>query len=167
MQLECDSPYLKDATETKEVIYREDKLLEFKYPKYFDFGNEFKAISVTTHEVPVYNSGDVKAEPIITIINTGETAENITGIKIINNTTNQKIRLDYATKAGETIIIDIPERKIYSNNGENLINLLTDDSYLSDFYLQEGTNIVKVETNLNEKIVAYCSFYNQYLEAMN
>ena len=170
MQLECDSPYFMDVLETKERIYGIDKHLTLKYVNYFKDENgqpTYKVISEIVHKVAVYNSGDVKAEPIITIINTGVTTEKTDGIKIFNETTNQKICLDYVTHEGETIVVNIPERKIYSNIEKNLINLLTDDSFLSDFYLDEGTNIISVEVNFNEKIVSYCSFNNQYLEAMN
>lgn len=165
VQFECDSPYFQDKLITKESIYREEKILPFNYKEYF--GENKKMISELISESIVYNQGDVIAEPIITIINTGKTSDKTSGVTIYNSTTGKEICLEYATKEGETITIDISERKIYSSTGENLINHLKDDSYLSDFFLEEGPNILGIKTNVSESIISYCSFYNQYLEAMD
>lgn len=166
LQIECDSPYFSDTNETKEAVYREEKKLPCEHAEYFGSGQ--KIISELIQEGTVINLGDVPAEPIITIINTGRTSDISTGIVIENKTTGQKITLNYATKQEETVTVNIPERKIYSDDGTNLINKLSNDSYLSDFWLEEGANKISVTANSTaETIVAYCSFYNQYLEVMD
>lgn len=166
LQIECDSPYFSDTNETKEAVYREEKKLPFDYASYF--GSSEKAISILTNKAVIINGGDVRAEPVIIIQNTGGTAALSGGIIIQNETTGQKITLNYATKQEETVTINIPERKIYSDDGTNLINKLSNDSYLSDFWLEEGANKISVTANSTaETIVAYCSFYNQYLEVMD
>lgn len=166
MQLECDSPYFSDASETRQAIYREEKKLPCEHAEYF--GTEKKMISELIQKGTVTNLGDVPAEPMITIINTGGTAGLGAGIVIENKTTGQKITLNYTTQQGETITVNIPERKIDSDRGVNLIGTLSEDSYLSDFWLEEGANEVCVTANSTaETLVAYCSFYNRYLEVMD
>ena len=165
MQLESDSPYLSDVQETVTAVYTRENLLPFDYGSYF--GSTKKAISRLTHSNTVTNGGDVRSEPVITIANTGGTTAKTDGITVKNETTGQKITLNYATKAGETVTVDIPNRIIYNEEGTNLINVLSDDSYLSDFWLEEGGNLLSCTTNgVGETVAVHCRFYNQYLEVM-
>ena len=164
MQLECDSPYFLDGESTKEKVYHREKYLPLDYGSYFGTGE--KVISALVQSNHVSNNGDVRAEPSIYIQNTGGTAASGDGIVIHNETTGQSITLCYQTKKDELVTIDIANRKIYNNSGETLVNYLSDNSYLSDFWLEEGDNLISVETNSTaETVVVSCEFYNQYLEA--
>ena len=166
LQIECDSPYFSDDSKTEKKVYSREKLLPFDYASYF--GSSQKAISILTNRAVVTNAGDVRAEPVIKIQNTGGVADLSSGIVIQNETTGQKVTLLYTTKANETVTLDIPGRTIKNDAGENLINTLSNDSYLSDFWLEEGANTISVTTNgSGERVVVSCEFYNQYLEVMD
>ena len=89
------------------------------------------------------------------------------GYKITNLTTNKMIWLKYEAAAGEIIKIDIPKRTITSSINGNILVNISDDTFLSDFYLTKGQNLVNVlNYNTNETIKVECIHNNSYIEAV-
>lgn len=165
MQLECDSPYWQDPTPCEAAIYHRVNCMSGAHAAYF--GSAKKPLSRLVQSNLVENRGDVPAEPVILIHNLGGTVTSGNGISVKNCTTGQAFTLHYQTKAGETVTVDIPHRRITNGAGESLLDTLSDDSYLSDFQLTEGSNLLQACSNGDgERLMISCRFYNQYLEAM-
>lgn len=119
----------------------------------------------------IYNSGDNRAEPIFYISNSPVDGiallDDEIGILITNETTGQHIKLDTTTQDGEIITVDIPHRKITSSTRGNIINTMSLDTFLDDFWLDIGDNrIVVTNYNTTEQISVVCTYKNQYIEAV-
>lgn len=161
MQFVCDCPYFEDK-ETKIVpLYEIEKLLKspFTLPCMF---------TRRTTKANIINAGDVDTEPIIRILLNGEKNEGAEGTLIIHNkTTKQKIELNLGDAENTTeVIVDIPNRKIYSQDNKNLIHHLAPTSFLSDFWFKKGNNEICVDNYISESSVVECEFSNKYIEAV-
>lgn len=129
----CDKPYFHDKEPFHEYIYSRVGLLK----------THFTLPCPLSERVPfgqINNIGQVKSEPIIMIKNYGDDTQNEFTLK--NLTTNAEINILMPLEKGEFITISIPERRVENNRGENLLPCLSDISYLSDFYLVPGENIL-------------------------
>jgi len=63
--------------------------------------------------------------------------------------------------------VDIKNRKIYNQNGENLLRYLADDSFFDGFHFFPGINDIEViNRNVNTGITVTCCFANRYSEAV-
>lgn len=158
MQFICDYPYFSDITQTNIYIFEIEKRLktQFILPCVF---------SKRILNQKIHNSGDVICEPIFEITAVTESAKN-GNIAIENITTSQKIVLNYKISRGEVITVDIENRKITSNTAGDIIYSLDDDSYLSDFWLEKGSNNITVTNGSGGEIMVMCRFCNKYIEAV-
>ena len=165
LQLIADNPFFEDWEDTSVAVYKRENLLKttFTLPCVF---------SKRTNEIDVLVTGQENSEPVILIANTASPVNALeeSGIELTNTLpggTEQRIFLETTTQAGEIITVNIPERTVTSNLRGNLLNTLSNDSFLSDFYLAPGTNRVSV-TNYNtfEDISVLCQYNNRYLEAV-
>lgn len=158
LQFICDYPYFSDITQTNIYIFEVEKRLKttFTLPCVF---------SERIIKQDIYNSGDVICEPIfeITALTGSEKSGNIT---IENTTTAQQITLNYTLSEGEVITVDIENRKITSDKNADIIYSLDDDSYLSDFWLEKGSNVISVTNGSGGEISVICKFCNKYIEAV-
>lgn len=157
----CDSPYFTDIAPVSVSLFTREKHLETEFVLPLVFSERINRAAVT-------NAGDIIAEPVITFSNgiDGVNGEN-GNLTIRNETTGQVMVLNYYPAPGESVTIDISERKIVSSNGSSLINFISDDTDLSDFHLEKGENILCVESNItNARANVECSFYNRYLEGV-
>ena len=150
--------YLKDGQLTKEGIESGKFILPCMFTRYISRAN-------------VVNIGDVDTEPIIRIRLNGGTYNGTEGtpgtLVIRNETTNQQIELNLGDAENTTeVIIDIPTRKIYSQDNKNLIHHLAPTSFLSDLWLQKGQNLIGVDNYISESSVVECEFSNKYIEAV-
>ena len=114
----------------------------------------------------IINSGDVPAEPVITISKsaTADTAAKVLTLTMEAEGTKTEIVLNYSISAGETVTVDIPNRKITSSVSGNIICKLGLRSVLSDFVVPPGFGLMSVDT-VDTALSISCSFENQYLEA--
>ena len=89
------------------------------------------------------------------------------GILIENETTGKDILLNYAAAEGETITINIAERRIKSDIHGDITRYKPISYKLSDFTLAAGANQLKF-TNLDptQPLTAKAIFANKYTEAM-
>ena len=114
----------------------------------------------------VVNRGDVPAEPIITICGISA-PQGDGGIAVINHTTGKRLELETSVAFGEIITIDIPNRTVTSSISGNIISVLSLDSYLADFCLVEGKNLLEAESyDTEQRISVVVSYENQYIESL-
>jgi phage-related protein len=119
-------------------------------------------------EAYINNLGDVKAEPVLKITNTsGEIPQGgDCAVTIHNHTNGKRIEYSYPLQPGEEVVIDIPKRRMTNNKGESILHTLSDDSFLSDFYLDKRLNHISVTAGGLSHISAACTFSNKYIEAV-
>lgn len=159
-QFLCDDPYFSGMYDITVPLYAVTGLLHagFTYPGMF---------STAVIGGSLYYTGTAQTEPVIRIhIHNmpGEYPEN--GFWIENKTTGQQVGLSYLPKNGDVITIDVPERRIYLEDGTDLIQYITDGTFLNGFTLVPGENLLTVR-NFNATADAYmeCIYKNKYLEA--
>ncbi len=164
MQFVCDYPYFEDKETSKVPLFKVENLLD----------GTFVLPCMLTRRITkanVVNIGDVDTEPIIRISLNGGTYNGTAGtpgtLIIRNETTKQEIELNLQDAENTTgVTIDIPNRKIYSQDNKNLIHHLAPTSFLSDFWLQKGQNEICVDNYISESCVVECEFSNKYVEAV-
>lgn len=167
MQFTADDPaFLDDQNKTIAVFQRVDQIKgSFIFPFVFTIRN---------NEADIVNMGDCETEPVFTVTSSGATVSGDDyGFEISNETTGSKIFLKYRLSANETVTIDIPNRTITSdqpseeNQNGNLINFISDDTFLSSFQFVLGTNHIKaVDHNQSVKFDVLCEYTNKYIEAV-
>lgn len=180
-QFVCDYPYFEDCHVTTVPVFKPENLIGNGVRWYLDDGKLvtedgiadgfFKLPCIFTRRISksnVLNMGDVDCEPIIKIKVQGEqrTDINTKRLSIKNISANQQLDLYCDAEDGDEIIIDIPNRKIYNQNGKNLISYLGATSFLSDFGLQKGDNLIEVTNEITDFCLVECQFSNKYIEAV-
>lgn len=159
IQLVCDNPYFEDEKDTITPLYQQTKLLSSPFELPTSFGGFVIGGSINI-------SGVVPVEPIITIhfpTALGE-AETIT---LNNATTGKTITLEYAPQEKDVVMIDIKNRKITSSINGNIINFLSLDTFLGDFILEPGKNVIKVSVgDISSGFTIECRHNNLHNEAV-
>ncbi len=159
VQFTCDNPYFEDGQDSRIPLYRRTKNLFGTFSLPMAFGETLMGETIR-------NVGDFSIEPIITIncIKKLETEETVV---ITNKTTGKSIQFAYTPQGNDEIIIDIKNRTIVSNISGNLINNLSDDSFLGDFVLALGDNDVSVLVgDASSGFAVECRLSNLYDEAV-
>lgn len=164
LQFTCDCPYFTDDEEQKAALFLRRDLINgsFVLPCIFT-----ERISRTM----VVNQGTISTEPVLKIYSTGGDAEQVdlgdSGMTIVNHTTGRKITFNYNLLPGEILTVDIPARNIISNISGSVPGALSEDSFLSDFYLCPGANDVEVISyNAGKELAVSVTYKNQYVEAV-
>ncbi len=132
----------------------------------------------TDNDTIFNNTGDVKAQPLLTIYSNGDAADSA-GFEILRvnpikpDEILQKFALNYALSDGEKITIcfdpcsDKKRRYIISSKGTNLLNYKTKTSSLSDFYFDCGENRIIINNLSQGNLLSAHIFYeNQYVEGV-
>ena len=159
MQFYCDSPYFEESGKRTAALFEREKKLKstFTLPC---------VMSSRVSKGMLINGGDVEAEPVFEIYFGTDGSESDTGsLELINHSTGKKLVLSHPAEAGEKVTVDIASRKIYNQEGENLLSALSDDSFLSGFVLRKGKNELEVINHASRSISVVCGFSNKYLEA--
>ena len=164
IQFVCDYPYFEDKETTKVPLFKVEHLLKSTFTLPCMFTRRIAKANVI-------NIGDVDTEPIIKIRLNGGTYNGTIGtpgtLVISNESTNQQIELNlHNAENTKEVIVDIPNRKIYSQDNKNLIHHLAPTSFLSDFWLKKGQNQICVDNYISESSVVECEFSNKYIEAV-
>ena len=159
VQFICDDPYFEDADKTEVAIYNQIPRLD----KNFAFPDEF---STRVSRRNLLYLGTREAEPVIFIrVDEGVDGENQLVIK--NHTSGESLTFNYGGVMGDYITVDIKNRKIYNQEGQNLLKYLDDDSFFDGFHLFPGNNDIEViNRNVNTGISVTCCFANRYSEAV-
>ncbi len=159
VQFICDSPFFEDAYDTVVPLYRRMKLLETPFVLPAMFGEIILGGSIEI-------KGALSVEPIITIHYPTE-LEGAESIILTNETTGKSVRLDYAPSADETITINIKNRKVTSSVNGNIINYISKDTFLGDFVLVRGLNVISVNVgDVTPEFTIECRYNNLYNEAV-
>lgn len=159
VQFVCDSPYFTDEFDTVVPLYARSKLLVSPFSLPTAFGG-----IIIGGDIEI--TGDYDVEPIISMYYPSplEAEENVI---ITNETTGKSIKLNYAPIEKEIITIDVKNRRINGTVGGNLISFLSDDTFLGDFILEKGRNIISV--SLGDTVLDFnieCKYRNLYYEAV-
>lgn len=159
VQLVCDNPFFEDAEDTVVALYKKTKRLSTPFTLPTDFGT-------LTLGGRIEIKGAVSVEPIITLYYPLALAAE-ESVTLTNETTGKRIRLDYAPQQGDTVTLDIKNRKVLSTVGGNLISRLSDDSFLGDFVLTRGINVISVDVgDVTAGFTVECRYNNLYSEAV-
>lgn len=160
IQFVCDSPYFEDAEDTVIALYDRIKLLKSPFVLPSAFGGIVVGANICI-------SGQMDVEPIITLRCPSGAAEG-SYIFVKNESNGAAIRLGYCPCEDDEITIDIKRRKIYSSVSGNLIGYLSDDTFLGDFILEKGMNVISVDMgNVPSDFTAGCKFSNLYYEVVS
>lgn len=157
-----DQPYFCDFDVMTEYIRkREDSVCgSFILPCVF-------TTRMTENDVIV--NGDVPCEPVfeITCIKAASEQSDECGIILKNETYGNSAELCTYLLQDEIIVIDIENRKITSNMRGNMINLISDDTFLHDFKLRQGANHINIiNKNGDEQIHVICRYICKYIEGV-
>lgn len=159
IQFVCDSPFFEDAENTVVALYKRQNNIPmpFTLPR---------AFTTTVTGASVNVSSRTAVEPVIEIRFSKAAAADET-IAITNKTTDKKISLAHTPVKGEIITVDIKNRSIVSSANGNIIDELTDDTFLSDFKLIYGENEITVSVgSIYSGITVGCEFNNSYASAL-
>ena len=159
IQLICDYPHFTDKDQSQCILFKKDKLLTAKsiFPQVFS-----KRISSGF----VYNSGDLKIYPIITITKNDDIIRN-NQIIIENKSNKNSITLNKSMVKDEIITVDIKNRTITSSIEGNILGTLDLYSSLSDFWCDCGENLINVLLDGDQSgIEIQIGYFNEYLEAI-
>ncbi|MBQ9914926.1 MAG: phage tail family protein [Clostridia bacterium] len=161
-QLVCDTPYFTDVSPQNEPLFYREDLIEsgFSLPCIFTERRDGKSVR---------NAGDVPTQPVFTVTNTGKEESTGTeqGIRITHRGTGKSLHLDYVTAPGESLLIDLPARRITSSTQGDVTGCLGAGCYLSDFWLLPGENPLQAESlRAGEQLTVGISYDNLYLEAV-
>lgn len=162
VQFICDNPYFEDIEEHRTVIYGRAKNITtpFTLPR---------AFALTNKGATINNEGDKEVEPRL-VINCFETLETSTYIliKLSHEGLTQSLRInDYLPENGDVVTVDVKNRTVVSQLNGDLINNLSDDSFLSKFILYPGENYITVTIkDITTDITVDCFYNNLYNEAV-
>ncbi len=159
IQFVCDNPFFEDGNVSKVALYQRTKNLYGTFSLPMCFGE-------TVMGATINNVGNHEIEPIFTILCPWE-LENAETVTISNDTTGEKIKLSYTPQKDDLITIDVKNRTIVSNKTGNLINNLSDDTFLGDFKVVFGENHISVLVgDIASGFVVECEYSNLYDEAV-
>ena len=157
MQFVCDDPFFESSMAYDVPVYKIIPMLSSE----FVFPGEF-SVRVTRRNVEL--KANVELEPVI-IITAGSNPSG--NLKIINHTSGEYLELDYEPLSGECITVDVKNRKIYNQDGQNLLNYLTDESFFDGFHLYPGDNDVEVVIgDVNTELEVVLRYNEKFLEAV-
>ncbi len=159
LQLTCDYPHFSDEDESQCTLFKKDKLLTSQsvLPQ---------ILSRRTSSGIVYNEGDLKIYPVITITKNDDIIRD-SQIIIENSTTKNSIILNKSMTKDEIVTVDIKNRTITSSIDGNILSTLDLYSSLSNFWCDCGENIIDVLVGGGQNgIEIQIGYFNEYLEAI-
>lgn len=154
IEFECDSPYFHDEKDLSVPVYSRVKLVETPFTLPLVFTSRIR-------EGNCKNESKVVCEPVICLKNNGDLQS---GITLTNKTTGVVISLSVEIENGGEVLIDIKNRTIVNDKGENLLPYLSETSYLHEFSLVPGDNIICLTAN--PKMECNVIYNTNYTEAV-
>ncbi len=158
--LSCDDPYFYDSEPTRVGLYVKEKLItgETMLPAVF---------SMHTAYARIEPSGDAEIEAKYVISGKRISGEEEGSIVISNLTTGKSFTLLYLPQDGEIITIDMKDRTITSDIAGNLIEYISDDSFLADLVIEKnGAELSALGYGGASDISAFLIYKNKYIEAV-
>lgn len=155
MQFVCDFPYFTDLFPTVKSVHSRENLVNLKT-------KPPAVLTKRTSNADIGYEGGVKTAPTFEVDIISDGCESIV---IKNETHNEKIQLDYAAEKGEKITLNLAEGTVFSSDGADLAEYLSNDTFLEDFYLHPGENRINVTCGGDSLACAVsCSYLNRYRE---
>lgn len=159
VQFICDNPFFEDIESVENMIFAVIPKLD----ENFEFPGAF---SGRISESAVNYDGNARTEPMF-FIEINDAAEGDNVISLYNSTSGESLKLNYDAAAGECVIVDVQNRKVYNSDGENLLKHIADDSFFDGFHLYPGINeIVVINNNMNTGITVMCRYTRKFAEAV-
>ena len=113
----------------------------------------------------VFINSNAETEPLI-LINSGRHPSGYLCIK--NHTSGESLTINYAPLQSEFITVDVKNRKIFNQDGDNLLPYLADDSFFDGFHLYPGDNDIEVTIGTaNTELEVFLRYYERFLEAVS
>lgn len=166
LQFICDDPYFHDLYDTKEGI----STITDQLPNLEEGGTwlvELPAVAtVSSARKVIRNESSIRLYSRFYIKNMSQISAltNEHGIVITNHTTDKKIALYYEITGDDIVTVDVERRRITNSKGENITNNISDDTVLSDFYLEIGDNDISAATlNGDDVLVVDIEYNNNYI----
>lgn len=170
LQFYCANPYFHSLSPKRYVVAERtdmfpNAVLDGKQAINLDVGN----IATRKDTVTIAkNEGDTVVYPTIVVVN--NTAKNTTSgiscsIVVKNITTGKTMTISYNPAQGETITFDVASRKITSDIAGDITGKITDDTFLSEMYLDYGDNEIEVTATagtVKYAIASVCYVDNNY-----
>ena len=155
----CDYPYFSDFNKKKTGVFvrRDIPKTEFTLPGVF---------TKRTTKADIFLSGEMPCEPVVRLFCSREYESAGGGITVKNNSNGNFFTLNYKMSRGEEITVDFHSRTVKNQLGKSLINHISEDTFLSEFKLEPGTNEIEVVNGEDaEAVSAVIEFGNIYAEA--
>lgn len=177
-QLICDNPYFADHIPVSFSCYETGNNLKYD-PEADSWHLDTPTVwGIRINDKPFMNSGDIRTYPVFSITSYGD-ASSSNGFEILRvNPDNpseiiQRFCLNYAMSDEETVTICFDSRMgdgrrfVSSSSGKSLLNYRSEDSSLSNFWIDPGENRI-IFNNLSEgnTISASVFYENQYVEGV-
>lgn len=160
LNMSCDDPYFYDCEDTVAGLYSRKKLIskDTVLPAMFSSRVSCTSIKILSERI---------VEPVITILGKRNSDNDEGRIEIKNAVTGAVFTLDYVPEDDELVTIDVMNRTITSDIKGNIINCISDDSYISDLVIDErGAEFTTTGYGATGDITATLIYKNKYLEAM-
>lgn len=151
----CDDCYFRDRKETEVLLSGRTDLLTDG----FVIGD---GVVLTERKCGgvINNDSDVDIRGKLVIVCGKEGC-----VVVKNKTTEAELRL--SVEKGRLYEVDLDQRTIVDENGEDCIHILDDSCYMSDFYLTEGLNDIAVSDTEGNAMVGSMKYvyFKKYVEA--
>ena len=170
LQFYCANPYFHSlAPKRYSVAKRTDMfpnaVLDGKRAIDLDVGSIATVKETTTI---VKNEGDTVVYPTIEVVNNSvqNTTSGISYSVVVKNvTTGKSMTISYNPAQGEKITFDVADRKITSDVNGNITGKITDDTFLSEMYLDFGDNEIEITATAGSteyELASVCYVDNNY-----
>jgi hypothetical protein len=160
VQLQCDYPYFSDWNDTVQSLASYKNLVTdtFTLPCVF---------TQMLQEGKIYNNGDKYIYPTITISANQDNTTEDNVIHLVNHTTGAEITINHTMRNGEDVTLNLATRQITSNIDGRITNHVSDDTILSNFFLDVGENKISFATSDTKQPLTARIIYNRiYLMAV-
>lgn len=161
LQFQADYPYYNDFEDTVVSLssYKNHVTETFELPCVF---------TELIQQGSAYNYGNKQCYGVITLTSAYEPTVENGVITVSNLTTGKSIHLNHTIQKDETVEIDLNTRRIVSSVSGRITNAITDDTEMSDFYLELGLNKISFHTNDTlQPMTATLRYNNIYLVAVD
>lgn len=158
VQFICDEPYFESAQAYELPIFKVIPRLsrDFVFPGMF-------SERVTRRNV--FIGSNAETEPVI-IIRSGRNPSGY--LYIQNHTSGESLTINYEPLSEEFITVDVKNRRITNQNGDNLLAYLADDSFFDGFHLYPGDNDIEVSIGTaNTELEVFLRYNERFLEAVS
>lgn len=170
LQFYCANPYFHSLSPKRYPVAKRtdmfpNAVLDGKQAIDLDVGSIATVKETTTI---VKNEGDTVVYPTIEVVNNSvqNTTSGISCSVVVKNvTTGKSMTISYNPAQGEKITFDVASRKITSDVNGNITGKITDDTFLSEMYLDFGDNEIEITAtagNTEYELASVCYVDNNY-----